>query len=496
MAWQLPSIVRDAQTSGRAFVGKAGLENLPNPRYHIQSKGWVVWKPWPSGPTVVVSDPSLRDDYFQQQTSGGGGKRGGQPGAGGGGLGGAQAMAAMNANQPQITGGAQGFQVGATQPSIVLPVRQDEWRGIDSVTPDNRLGDFSPRAQNWDSFGKIGSRCIRRGIGKLDEDIGTLKDGASATATITCVTQANFAASTDYIIFRIANGTTHAFWFDTTGGDTEPGGSQAADASTTVDISGDTSAADVGDALTTAINGASIGITATDNTDGTVALAISTSAYLFWSEENVTNAGFLLPAFTVTGSSINSDYRGLSLLPVPASGPYNDKLLICMSDTDVEIGTNTSGEQPTYLALATPAPRWARPKNLSGCPGPTLALSDQGSQVLRVTATYTDLFPAANVDFMKASVVAISIRIVGPVSGATPRYPLDPDDASPNGDGTGSIFFNDSADVDRRAWNGTSDTFDMDLSGADYGAGKYWIAAFAFSRDGMSEASYASLTIA
>lgn len=409
---------------------------------------------------------------------------------------GPQAMHAMNANQPQFTGGGQGFQVGATQMGVVLPTRQDEWKGVDTITPDNKQAETSPRSQNFDPFGRVGSRCIRRGIGKLDEDINTLKDGASATATVTCIAKASFSASTDYIIFRIANGTTHAFWFDTTGGDSEPGGSAAADASTTVDISGDTTAADVGDALTTAINGASIGITATDNMDGTVGLAISSSAYLFWSEENVTNASFLLPAFTVTGSSINSDYRGLSLLPLPQSRPHNDKLLICMSDTDVDIGTNTSGQQPTFLSIITPAPRWARPKNLNGCPGPTITLSDQGSQVLRVTAVYTNLFPAANAEFMESSVIGIIIRIVGPVAGATPRFPLDPDDSSPNGDGTGSVFFNDGSEVNRRAWKGSSTTFDMDLSGAGYGAGKYWVTVWGISRDGISDPSKGSLTIA
>lgn len=74
--------------------------------------------------------------------------------------------------------------------------------------------------------------------------------------------KANFVAGTDYLLFTAPGGVTHAFWFDTTGGDSEPAGSVAADNSYQVDISGDTTAQDVLATLLAAINTAAIGVTA------------------------------------------------------------------------------------------------------------------------------------------------------------------------------------------------------------------------------------------
>lgn len=408
---------------------------------------------------------------------------------------GPQALEATSANQQAITNGGAGFDIGASQIGSDLPVRDDEWKGVDSYTPDNKVNSFAPRTNNWDSFRRVGSRSIRAGVAKLADDRDTVNDGSTASATVTVVTKANFAASTDYIVFKKANGDTHAFWFDTTGADSTPGGATAADARTQVNISGDTSAADVSDALTTAINSASIGITATDN-GGTVGLAIASSGYLWRVFEYVTNAGFLAPQFTIAGSALSSEYRGMSLCALNASGPDNaDQLLLSFIDKDVEIGDAPGGSNSlTSLHVVDTGPRWGRPRDLTGLPGPTLALSDQGSQVLRVTAIY-DTIPTAQAELREQSVKAITIRIVGPVSGATPRFPLDPDGS----DGTGSVPYviSGPANVTRRTWDGSSTNFDMTLTtAAGYGAGKYWVAAFAHSLDGTSEPSFGSLTIA
>lgn len=376
-----------------------------------------------------------------------------------------------------------------------MPSRDDEFKGIDSYTPDNKTsGSFVPRSVNWDAFRRHGSRSIRDGIAKLADDIETVHDGATATTTVTCVAKANITASSDYIVFRIANGTTHAFWFDTTGSDTEPTGSAAADASTTIDISaGVTTAAQVAAALHAGINGASIGIASNDGAgDGTSILTASASGYLFYAEEFVTNAGFTLPNFTVSGSALSSEYRGLSILPLPASGGVADQLLLCYSDKDVEIGSAPSANAATTLHIVDTGPRWGRPKDLTGLPGPTLALSDQGSQTLRVTAVYTNVFPTAQLEQMKQSVKAVTIRVYGPQAGGTPYYPLDID----GNDGTESFIFDTGSEIARYTWDGTSADYDMDLSGADYGAGKYWVSVWAVGPTGISEASTGSITLA
>lgn len=280
------------------------------------------------------------------------------------------------ANQPQITGGGQGFSTGATQVSNVLPVRSDEFMGVDTLTPDSKLdANHATRSINWDSFRRIGSRCVRNGVAKLAMD-----------------------------------------------------------------------------------------------------------------RDSVTASG---------GGSISSEYRGLGLCPLPASGAQDDQLLVVFHDKDADIGVAPGGSNSqTSFHIVSGDPRWGRPRDLTGVPGPTLAVSDQGSQVLRVTPVYINVFPAARAELMKQTVKAVTIRIVGPVSGATPRYPLDPDGDAAEGsdDGTGSQLFQITGptDVHRYAWNGASTNFDS----ITLEAGKWWVAVWAHSLEGTSEPSFASVTLA
>lgn len=294
---------------------------------------------------------------------------------------GPQAMAATMANQPTITGGGQGFSIGASQIASQGVARDDDFRGINTLDPDNKLrGNWAPRGVNWDGFRRMGSRCIRSGIAKLDMD----RDSATASG----------------------------------------------------------------------------------------------------------------------GGSLSSEYRGLSLCNLPASNNNADQLLIAFHDKDAGLGTAPGGSNSqTSFHIMDAGPRWGRPRNLSGMRGPTLTLADQGSQVLRVTAIF-DVIPTAQAELREQSVKAITICVVGPQSGATPRYPLDPDGiASGSGnDGTGSFYFftTGPSNVLRRAWDGSSTNYDCSLvaSGTLYGAGKYWVACFAHGYEGTSDASYASVTLA
>lgn len=309
----------------------------------------------------------------------GGGRAGGSGGAKA--APGPQAMAATMANQPTITGGGAGFAIGATQIAMQGAVRDDDFRGVNTLDPDNKLrGNWAPRSVNWDSFRRTGSRCVRSGIAKLDMD----RDSATASG----------------------------------------------------------------------------------------------------------------------GGSLSSEYRGLSLCALPASNNNADQLLIAFHDKDADLGTAPGGgNSQTSFHIMDAGPRWGRPRNLSGMRGPTLTLTDQGSQVLRVAAIF-DAIPTAQAELREQSVKAITICLVGPVSGATPRYPLDPDgvSSSTNTDGTGSfyLFTSGPSNVLRRAWDGSSTNYDCSLvaSGSLYGAGKYWVAAFAHGYEGTSDASYASITLA
>lgn len=303
------------------------------------------------------------------------------PGAGSKAAPGPQAMAAVQAGQPTITGGGQGFQIGAVQIGTQGTIRDDDYRGVDSLTPDNKLGgNYAPRAINWDGFRRAGSRGIRGGIAKLDMDAGS--------------------------------------------------------------------------------------------------------------------------ATTSGGGSLSSEYRGLSLCALPASFNNADQLLMAFHDKDADLGTAPGGSNSqTSFHIMDAGPRSGRIRNLTGMPGPTLALSDQGSQVLRVTAAY-DVIPTAQTELREQSVRAITICVVGPVSGATPRYPIDPDGTGtgPAADGTDSfyLFTSGPSNVVRRSYQGASNNFDCSLvaSGSLYGAGKYWVTAWVHGLEGTSEPSYASITLA
>jgi hypothetical protein len=298
----------------------------------------------------------LRSGWRDAVTGGGTGSGARSGGAGG------QALAAVQANLPQYTGGGQGFQIGAQSTSVLVPPRQDDWKGLDSYNPDNKItGDYSPRSINFDGFARIGSRCVRRGVAKCTDDLRTVRTGG--------------------------------------------------------------------------------------------------------------------------GAVLNSDYRGLSLVPVHASrGDVGDQIILCYHDKDVEIGSAPGANVATSYHLCTIGPHWGKTRNMSGMPGPSFALSDQTGGVMRVTVDYVG-FSSAIAGLKKQSITAISIRYNGPYSGATPRFPQDID----GNDGTGSVSFKD-----RFAWIGTNTSYDTSA----LTLGKYWVTCWAIGIEGISEPTFASLTLA
>lgn len=120
-----------------------------------------------------------------------------------------------------------------------------------------------------------------------------------AGGRIQCIAKASMTTG-DYIVFDLG-ASTHAFWFDLTGSDVEP--SHGADASTQVDISGATTASNVGTILEAAIDGAAIGINATNNT-GLVALAVTAPGSGLTLTETVTDAGFTVELFDTIPAAV------------------------------------------------------------------------------------------------------------------------------------------------------------------------------------------------
>jgi len=122
------------------------------------------------GPYMVVADPSLSISGSGGSGLGGGGT-GGMGGTGSGPAGAQVAGAAVQAGMPSYTGGGARVAQQAVNNSIVMQQRDDSFLGLDTFTPKEKLGaGYSPDTNNWDGFTKIGSRCLRRGTAKFEDD--------------------------------------------------------------------------------------------------------------------------------------------------------------------------------------------------------------------------------------------------------------------------------------------------------------------------------------
>lgn len=96
------------------------------------------------------------------------------------------ALAATQAggNPGQMGGMAAGGapQLPGNEVRASLSERQDEWRGIDTYTPEEKLPfGYSPEATNWDGLRKIGSMCVRGGAAKFRDDRDSVSSGALDT---------------------------------------------------------------------------------------------------------------------------------------------------------------------------------------------------------------------------------------------------------------------------------------------------------------------------
>ncbi|MBK9976208.1 MAG: hypothetical protein IPP14_15690 [Planctomycetes bacterium] len=463
------ALIQALQAAGASFFNDRGIAETT-----ARARGWTVVgvpgvtgmsdyerKAWPGAdqPRFAAVDPKKYAGGGGAQSGGGSGGTG----AGGGALAATQAGAAY-------TGGGQYFETGAVQNQAAgVSERDDEFLGLDTLTPDERLAPGrTPKSINWDDIRKLGSRCVRSGTAKLTDD----RDNVGADYfNIVCVANSAFTASTEYITFTKPDSTTHAYWFDTTGSDTEPAGSQAATNSTEVTTTGMT-AAQVATALAAAINTDDIGL---------VAIAASTAVRVFnkygllgttWTlAETVTDAGFTVTP--VTPTSLDSTMRGLGIAYMPGSGSNTNRLILTFADGAVG-GTATAW--PTTLILADSSLRWGRPLPLNGLPGPLLALTDQGSQVLRVTSAYTNVFSTANDGLRNISVKRLVVRY------STVGYPLDKD----GNDNTSSTA------LVNGTWAGASRNDDS----GTLTAVRIYVSAWAVGIEGVSERSEASKTLA
>ena len=174
--------------------------------------------------------------------------------------------------------------------------------------------------------------------------------------------------------------------------------------------------------------------------------------------------------------SKNSALRGLSLALIPNGTDDQLELLYTFADNDIG---STRSSVATDFTVVTTTPLWGRPVTLKGWPGPKMALSDNGSQELQVVTDYTNLFSNSTQKGQRAnSVVALTIRY------SLTDYPRDID-------GYDYVASTALTGVDRDAWTGASRTDTQTLTAA-----QYFLTAWAITREGVSEPSFASLTLA
>jgi hypothetical protein len=466
------------KTQGPAAEQHAANARIQNPgnRYTVKynAKG-VTEQQLPSGRKVgIIGVYEVWEHRGSGASSSGGGGGGGSPNPAPSPAPQLRGPAAVQAGLPGYSGPSpHKFRTAAANTQSFTPERMGAYFGLDSYTPENKMGvEYSPDGLNIDDVFLMGSRNNRRGCAKLhpDRDNG-IHDGQVEVATITCVAQADYTADTDYIIFRKPNGDTHAFWFDTTGSDTEPAGSQAADASTQVNISSDTTDIQVAATLEAAIDGASMGLDAEDSAlDGTLTVTTTTGGWQrreFVTDDDFTMTFFAAPAGV--NAAIHADYRGLSLSKVPGDAEKPDQLVVAFMDKDGAINDipSESSLLSVSLHLVTPESVWGHALNLHRMKGPNVTASVQGGDMIRLVSDMQAAYPAI------AGQIENSVRQIC-ILYSTVAYPEDHDAGY---DETGAV-----AIVDRDEWDGSSRTDDS----ADLPSGTYFVSVFAVSLEGVS----------
>lgn len=396
---------------------------------------------------------------------------GGTGGAGGGGGG---APAATNPFNPQPSGAHVGMSRGPVEQGDAQPERSGMFLGINTAVPETQMrpGE-SPWCKNVHGARPYGAISFRRGCLKLKMDRDTVTDGTEETCTITCVAKVSYAADTDYILITKPNGDTHAFWFDTTGSDTEPAGSQAADLSNAVDISGDTTDDDVATTLYGVMGALA---SSSQQVAAEVVTVVAVGGPGWHIREFVTNAGFTVTPFVASdGAALHADYGGLSLEPLEGTQFESDAfMLLTFQRTQAAyIGDVSTAVQ---CAVVKQDPLFGRQRSLENVGGMTMTLADAGSGVLTATVTH----PRGG-DF--GEVVAVTLRY------SSRGQPLDVDgndDASrastadtidPDADVSGFLV-----NADRGTWDGESQAFQTTA----LPAGTYMVTGWAHSREGTS----------
>lgn len=398
----------------------------------------------------------------------------GNPNPAGGGQTGGQVSGpagATNAITRLPTGGGANIPTGlATISSEGADVKQ-EFEGINTrAAPALTNPTQAVDCQNVDGIRMRGSLGPRPGLIRMypERDVKGF-----AVAQVRCIAKADFTADTDYILFDLG-GTTHAFWFDTTGGDTEPAGSAAADNSYQVDISGDTTADDVSDTLETAINNASIGLAAADSSvDGNVNITHSAGGTLsgYSLTEFVTDSNFEVQDFFGGADAITSSLNGRSITALPFGffDLQGDQARILEGyDSSSDLGSGASSSNQKEVRFVGPDMLWNEQFDIRGVKPNISESSNTGGTVTLSVSMPEKYRDTGNDTGLRQSVNDLVVRY------STVTYPQDRDGS----DSTNSTVAEDYTD-----WDGTAKS--VSISGQTSGDTLY-VSVWALSKEHVS----------
>lgn len=176
-------LVQQLNGAGAAFFGTQAAA-----KQHAEARGWAIaFLPGIDRPRRGFERAGETDGMYVSvdpaKFGGGTGTGGAASGSGGGS---AAALAAVQANQPVFTGGAESVEPEIVDNNVKLTERGVRFEGLDTFTPDEKLpSNKSPLVINWNSIERAGSYCARRGTGRVIDDGTTCRDSGNAAITST-----------------------------------------------------------------------------------------------------------------------------------------------------------------------------------------------------------------------------------------------------------------------------------------------------------------------
>lgn len=420
---------------------------------------------------------SIASGYEAQKAAGpnGAGGLGGQGGSSGG-----QGAGVTNA---LVRGPGTGADIarGATSTlGIGVDVRS-EFTGLNSYAPDTQIQPQEGKAVlNVDSITKRGELGKRPGTipSYPNRTVAAVNaTGAMAVPVKADITNADWFGITD------PDGVRTAIWFDVSGSDTVPAAvttwllsGATGSAALEVDISGDTTAADVMASIETVLNGAAIGITSDDSAaDGSTVLTVDvagTEGNEWTVEENGASADFTVTSPSGGVDGIATAKQGRSINHLPAGFRESDRKTKIITSYDeaanTQLGQGNSSSNTKYVRFIGIEPIYGPQKDIRFVK-PTVTINSVVAASIDFDVVMPQRYRLAGVGNIISSVDQLVVLV------STNGYVHDRD----NEGGQGGTYKKEYV-----SWDGTS----VNVTDTGTAGVRRYYTVFALSKEHVSEA--------